>query len=152
MAYTEKQVETIFDSILEQIENGRPLRQILKDEGMPSSKTFFEWIGKDDVKVKRYAHACEVRADVIFEEIIDIADDKTHDEIHTENGVIQNTEFIQRSRVRIDARKWVVSKLNPKKYGDRLQHANDPDNPMPKPQTIYITTPEGKTLDDFSID
>ncbi len=120
MAYSEKQIETIFDSILIEIENGRPLRQILKDEGMPSSKTFFEWISKDDVKVKRYAHACETRADVIFDEIIEIADDKTQDSIITENGVSQNSEFIQRSRVRIDARKWVVSKLNPKKYGDKV--------------------------------
>jgi hypothetical protein len=65
----------------------------------------------------------------LFDEIIDIADDSSQDEIVIDLGegvksTRQNTEFVQRSRLRIDARKWVISKLNPKKYGDRLELEN----------------------------
>ena len=55
----------------------------------------------------------------MFEDIIDIADDSSQDRIVNEDGKeVMNSEFVQRSRLRVDARKWALSKLNPKKYGD----------------------------------
>jgi hypothetical protein len=67
----------------------------------------------------QYVQACEERADSIFEEIIEIADNTTNDSIITDKGEIPNNEWIARSRLRVDARKWAVSKMNPKKYGDK---------------------------------
>jgi len=51
--------------------------------------------------------------------MFDIVDETSNDTIVTDKGEIPNSEWMQRSRLRYDARKWLVSKLNPKKYGDR---------------------------------
>jgi hypothetical protein len=68
----------------------------------------------DEIKAKRYARACEIRADVIFEDIIDIADHTAED--HTP---FTGANVVQRDKLKIDARKWIVAKLHPKKYADR---------------------------------
>ena len=71
-----------------------------------------------------------------FETInLDIADDGSNDWVERKNAdgsttEVVNGEHIQRSRVRIDARKWLLSKLAPKKYGDKLEFAGDPNNPI----------------------
>jgi DNA-directed RNA polymerase specialized sigma24 family protein len=67
-----------------------------------------------EIKAKRYARACEIRADVIFEDIIDIADHTAED--HTP---FTGANVVQRDKLKIDARKWIVAKLHPKKYADR---------------------------------
>lgn len=122
MAYSEENKETILNNIFIEINKGRAVRNILKDEGMPDVTTFYRWIDNDEEKYKQYMRACDNRADAIFDEIIDIADDRSGDIKITKDGeeVIDN-EFIARSRLRIDARKWIASKLNPKKYGDKIQ-------------------------------
>lgn len=120
MAYSNKEKETIFNHILREIENGRPLRRIIKeDEGMPNTETFYKWIDGDEEKTKLYQRACEDRADNLFEEILDIADDSSLDEIEFKGRTLENKEFVSRSKLRVDARKWVVARLNPKKYGDK---------------------------------
>jgi len=122
MAYTKKQIEDTFNSICKKIEEGKPLRQILKEKNMPSSQTFYKWIDDNEAKSKRYARACEERSDVIFEEILEIADNQDEDVVTTEEGkAITNHNVINRSRLQVDARKWILSKMNPKKYGDKLE-------------------------------
>jgi len=125
MAYSDIEIEKVFDTIIERIFNGEAIRNILKESEMPSSRTFYSWLDSDPEKVKLYARACEARADAIFDEILDISDDSGNDliEVDLGDGVVSekiNIEFVQRSRLKVDARKWVVSKLNPKKYGDKL--------------------------------
>jgi hypothetical protein len=120
MAYSKERKKEIIDYICEEIEKGRPLRKILKEEEMPSSSTFFEWIDSCEEKAKQYARATEIRASVIFEDILTIADQNQDDTYINEDGKeVVNNDVIQRSRLRIDARKWYLSKLNPKKYGDK---------------------------------
>jgi len=121
MAYSEKEIEKIFNTICTEIQNGKALRNILKEKDMPSTSTFYEWLDLYDTKAKQYARACEIRADAIFDEIIDIADETSKDTIVTEKGEIPNNEWISRSRLKVDARKWIASKLNPKKYGEKIQ-------------------------------
>lgn len=118
MAYD---IEITFKKILLSIEEGNSLRATLRMEGMPASITFYEWIDNDKEKAIHYARACEKRADAIFEDIIDIADNTDNDTIYTDKGEIPNSEWIARSRLKVDARKWMLSKMNPKKYGDKLQ-------------------------------
>ena len=66
-----------------------------------------------------YTRAREVQAEIMAEEIIAIADDSAGDITIDEDGrEIVNHEAIQRSRLRVDARKWVAAKLLPRKYGD----------------------------------
>lgn len=75
--------------------------------------------------------AREAQADAIFDEILDIADDGSNDwmERHdAEGGSIgwkENGEAIGRSRLRIDARKWMAGKLRPKVYGEKLGVEHD---------------------------
>ena len=121
MAYSKKEIEKVFDGIIEDIEHGYSLRTVLKNGDNPSSQTFYKWIDGDEDKSKRYTRACEVRASSIFEDILDIADDKSGDEKVLEDGTKSfDGEFAARSRIKIDARKWMLSKLQPKKYGDKL--------------------------------
>ena len=60
------------------------------------------------------------RSEAMFEDILEIADDTSRDTIDTENGEKANSEWISRSRLRVDARKWMLSKMMPKKYGDKI--------------------------------
>jgi phage FluMu gp28-like protein len=121
MAYKPKQIESLFSSILSEIEAGASLRSALKKEGRPGSEVFYRWLDADPEKAKRYARACELRADAIFEDILDIADDSSGDKKYTDQGEVMDSEFVQRSKLRVDARKWIASKLNPKKYGDKQE-------------------------------
>ncbi len=120
--YSEKQIEETFNSIIEDIEAGYALRNVLKGSDKPSSQTFYNWLEDDKEKSKRYTHACEVRAGVIFEDILDIADDQESDVYEDADGNEQvNHNVINRARLRIDSRKWMLGKMNPSKYSDKIQ-------------------------------
>lgn len=99
------------------------LHKICEGEGMPSVTTVFNWLNNEENKsfLDKYARARNAQAELLADEIIDIADDSRKDTILTENGEIQNSEWINRSRLRVDARKWKASKLYPKKFGDRME-------------------------------
>ena len=122
MAYSKEQIESIFKEICNQIsEEGKSIRKVLLQEDMPKSEVFYKWLDEDEEKSKQYARACSKRADVIFEEIVTIADKQGKDVIVTEDGKeITNHNVVNRSRLMVDARKWVVSKMNPRKYGDKV--------------------------------
>lgn len=139
MAYDK---ENTFNQILLSIEEGNSLRTTLKREGMPTSTTFYEWIDNDKEKSLHYARACEKRADSIFEEILEIADESINDVVSYEiaDGVkVEKVdhENIQRSRLRVDARKWMLAKMQPKKYGDKLDVTSDGDA-LQAPKKIII--------------
>ena len=121
--FTEKQKEQACDEIIASIAKGKSLIATCRDadDWFPAEATFRLWCDKDPDLAARYARACEVRADAIFEEIFDIADDNQHDIRVNADGVeLLNTDHVQRARLRIDARKWALSKMQPKKYGDKL--------------------------------
>jgi hypothetical protein len=75
-----------------------------------------------------------LRAERMAEEILDIADDGSNDWIEREQDgrtvIVADHEHIQRSKLRVDARKWLMAKMLPKKYGDRTTIAGDPENPV----------------------
>lgn len=125
MAYSDEEKTSIFNFICNEIETGKSLREVLRDnDNMPSTQTFYKWIDTEIEKSKQYARSCELRADIIFDEMIEIADDGSRDYTTKEIGdgievQVLNSEHIQRSRLRIDTRKWILSKMNPKKYGDK---------------------------------
>ena len=117
MAYDK---DKIFPLILLEIEEGASLRSILRREDMPGRTVFFEWLNDSEDKANQYARACEVRADAIFEDILEIADETSRDKKYTESGEVIDSEYVARSRIKIDARKWMLGKMNPKKYGDKI--------------------------------
>lgn len=110
-------------SICERIASGESVRQICMDEEMPAQSTVYKWLIDHEGFSEKYARAREVQAEFLAEEIIHIADDSSGDLISGEDGEERvNTEFVARSRLRVDARKWYASKVAPKKYGDRVTH------------------------------
>lgn len=116
--------QELFDRICERIADGESLRTICADEDMPSKTTVFRWLANDAALSDQYARAREAQADAIFDEILDIADTAVNDWMETNGqddvGYRVNGEHIQRSRLRIDARKWMAGKLRPKVYGDKV--------------------------------
>lgn len=110
--------------ICERLSDGRSLRSICLDDDMPGQTTVFRWLAANETFRKQYARAREAQADAIFDEMLDIADNSTNDwmERRGENaeGYELNGDHVQRTRLRLDTRKWMASKLAPKKYGDKL--------------------------------
>jgi hypothetical protein len=118
MAYSEKDKTKIVNEICEKVSNGSTLRKALKESEI-ANDTFFRWIDEDEQKSKRYARATELRAEAMAEELLSIVD-ATEDDIITDEfgNQITNHNVIQRDRLRSDARKWLMSKMFSKKYGD----------------------------------
>jgi hypothetical protein len=112
------------DQICDLISQGNSLRQIEDMEGMPGKSTIFRWLGKHAEFRDQYARACEVRTEAHADEILAIADDGSNDWMQKNHGEsivwVENGEAIRRSQLRIDSRKWLMSKLAPKKYGDKI--------------------------------
>lgn len=131
--YSEEQRQQIFDDICDMIVNGKSLRTALKEYDQIKASDFFRWIRNDEEKRKQYARASEERAEFFREEIFDIADDGSNDFIQKYDkegnpvGFVVDKEHIQRSKLRIDAREWYMTKINPKKYGDKIQPDTDVD-------------------------
>lgn len=110
---------------------GESLNEICRSDDMPAKGTVFRWLAQHPEFQDRYARAREVQADAIFEEILEIADDGQNDWMErngkddADAGWVLNGEHLQRSRLRIDARKWVAGKLRPKVYGDKVVVGGD---------------------------
>lgn len=106
---------------------GESMRTICKDDDMPAASTVFLWLSKHESFSEQYAIAKEQGAEALAEEMFDIADNSNNDwmEQHSEDAGMAayklNGENIQRSKLRVDVRKWYLSKIKPKKYGDKIQ-------------------------------
>ncbi|HEX6431803.1 MAG TPA: hypothetical protein VF008_29130 [Niastella sp.] len=105
----------------------KSLRTICKMDGMPSVRTVLRWLREDkEGFCAQYARAKEEQADYITEEMIEIADDGSNDLMTIEKGdasyEVENKEVTNRSKLRVETRKWIASKLKPKKYGDKIGH------------------------------
>ncbi len=84
------------------------------------------WINKHPDFGAQYARAKVFQVEAIVDEILDIADDTSHDSVVNEDGkVIYDHEHINRSRLRIDTRKWLAAKLCPRLYGDKAEKTVD---------------------------
>ena len=124
--------------ICRRLAEGESVRKICDDGAMPHVATVMRWLfnplDEDDPKLEfreQYARAREAQAELNADEIIDIADDSGGDVTAGEDGgETVNHENIARSRLRVDARKWVSSKLRPKVYGERVAHTGPDGGPI----------------------
>lgn len=123
--------------ICERLAAGETLRAICRDEIMPSPQTVLGWKRADRQFSEQYDAARRAGYELMADELLDIADDGTNDyvERERENGtkhVVFDAEHVQRSRLRCDNRKWLLSKALPKIYGDKIQHTGggEGDNPI----------------------
>lgn len=126
MTYSAKDIARHKATICDRLTNGESLRQICDDEGLPAASTVFLWLKEDSDFSEQYARAREAQADALFDDILSIADDARNDWMERTNsdgqniGWQENGEAMRRSQLRIEARKWMAGKLQPKKYGDKI--------------------------------
>ena len=148
MAYSKEDIELIFKEIISDIESGMSLRSSLLKDNRPAKSTFFIWIDEDETKSNQYARAMEFRAESMFEDILDIAYDSTGDKKCTEQGESMDSEYVARSRIKIDAIKWMLGKMQPKKYGDKTILSGDSENPITT-HTIPLVLSDGRSYEDL---
>lgn len=125
--------------ICKRIAQGESVRKIEKDDNMPSGVTIYSWLLDEDKQefLKQYESSRAIQAENMFEEINEIADDGRNDYMERENSdgnsyEVVNSEHIQRSRLRVDTRKWYLSKVLPKKFGEKLDlTTKDKEIPFP---------------------
>jgi hypothetical protein len=127
MARPSDYTEDTAQAICMRIAEGESLRMVCRDEAMPDKSTVLRWLGRHEKFRAQYAHAKEIGIEAIAEELFEIADDGSNDWMELTDsednvyGYKANGEHIQRSKLRIDTRKWYLSKIVPKKYGDKVQ-------------------------------
>lgn len=118
--------------ICEGIATGKSARAMCEEVDINQS-TLWKWLDEDETFSKQYARAKEQCADYLAAEILEIADDANADKYLDDNDRLQTDhEAINRSRLRVDARKWYASKLAPKRYGEKVTNelTGDPDRPI----------------------
>jgi len=108
--------QTLANAICDRISNGESLNKICRDKNMPGITTVKDKLLEDEVFSAKYAHAREDQADHYADEIIAIADNA-------------DPADAAKTRLQIDARKWVASKLKPKKYSEKLAVGGADDMP-----------------------
>ena len=102
----EKQFEIFFETILDKISRGINLKEILRDDQRDFDYTqLLRWIHRDPQRKSRYYEAQEIGSEMIAAEILEIADG-------------DGLEDVQRSKLRIDSRQFLIKTWNRKRYGD----------------------------------
>lgn len=130
--------DIIFDTICDRLADGKSLKSICEAEEMPSKATFYNWINNSKDLLDKYTRAKDDASDALADDIQDISDKVLNGEYEANNA-----------RVAIDAKKWIASKLKPKKYGDKLDMtSNGKDIVAPILSGISKENP----LDDISVD
>jgi hypothetical protein len=104
------------------IADGKTIRDIASMETMPAASTIMQWLdGRHPEFTEQYARAREALADRLAFETLTIADDGSNDTYKDDEGNVRTDhDVIARSRLRVDARKWLAAKMAPKKYGDKM--------------------------------
>lgn len=127
MKYTEKQRTEIINKICERISQGEALRNICNEDDTIDIVTFYNWVDNDAARVKQYTHARAERAVNIFEDIIDIVDEDCDYTIVDEGGntiTRVDSAKVNHQRLKHDARKWILGKMDSDKYGDKVINEN----------------------------
>ena len=111
--------------VLEGMRNGLSAFKACQAAGV-SHSTFFGWVNDDATLANNYAHAREDLIERMASEVMELADS----EIPETGDGKKDWQAVQKHKLQVDTRKWLLSKLAPRKYGDRLELAGDPDRPL----------------------
>ena len=151
MHYTEEEINKIFDNICLRIINGESVTKILKDSDMPAKETFWRWL-KDKERSNQYTRAKEIYAQTLFDECLEISDNTEDGEVITtkEDGTKETKvgDMIMHRRLRVDTRKWYLSKVLPKVYGDKLDLTTNGENFNAPAPVVNVYTGNAPTLVD----
>ena len=119
MAYNQQ----IADAVCERLAAGESLRKACDAEGA-KAPTILLWANEYEAFAEQYAQARARGYLLLADELVEIADDSKNDSYTDENGNVRvDQEVVARSRLRLDTRKWMLSKMLPKVYGDKLELA-----------------------------
>jgi hypothetical protein len=129
-AKPERDKDAICQAVLQGMRDGLSAFKACQAAGVPQS-TFNRWVDADVKLAEDYAHAREDLIERMANEVLELADSEVPE---TGDGK-RDWQAIQQRKLQVDSRKWLLSKLAPKKYGDRLELAGDKENPL-QVQTI----------------
>lgn len=133
-AYT----EAIGKEICDRLATPETLLSICKDEHIPGRTTVYAWLLSDDEQYKdfqsMYARAKQLQAHTLVDEIIEISDDARYDWVERKGkdgktDTVFDYEHLQRSRLRVDTRKWFAAKVLPKLYGEKPDESDSGEKP-----------------------
>ncbi len=124
-----KYTQELADKLCAELAQGKSMRTVCKSPDMPIMSTIFRWLRTDEEFCNQYARAKEESADALSDEMLDIADDANNDYMEDlgkdgqSEGYKLNGDHVRRSTLRIETRKWLASKLKPKRYGNNVSVA-----------------------------
>lgn len=125
--------QAIADQICSRIAEGEPLTQICRSEGFPAWRTVYDWLDGNSDFAAGFARARARGFDVIAEGCLSIADNTSQDTVwggSAENPrEVANTEWISRSKLRVETRLKLLAKWDPKRYGEKLAIGGADDLP-----------------------
>lgn len=132
----------LLEEICDRLADGQPLAVICRDEHMPSDRTVRNWMVDDEVS-SAIARAREVGFDKIAADCLDIADHTAGDtkwvgEEGSERAVA-DSEWISRSKLRVETRLKLLAKWDPKRYGDKVALTGGAEGDAPL--TVVIRKP-----------
>lgn len=121
--------QEIADRICEAISEGMSLRELCRSDDMPAKSTVFRWLSIHTEFSDQYARAREEQAEAMADEIVSIVDTAANPVlvdgiplmVDDKPVMYADASAIAHARLKMDARKWVASKLKPKKYGDKIE-------------------------------
>lgn len=112
------------DAICARLVEGLSLRKASAAEGVAPSSVL-EWVETKPAFAEQYARARARGYELLADEIIEISDDSSGDVIETEQGPRVDAERVARSKLRVDSRKWMLAKMLPKVYGEKIEATHE---------------------------
>lgn len=141
--YTPKQREKAIKAVIAGLRKGTPLTVICSADGMPCDDTIRDWAEADAELGREIARARDTGFDTIAMEALAIADAAENDTKAGKDGAeVPNSEWITRSRLRVETRLKLLAKWDPKRYGDKQLIGSDPDNPLPPGYAVKLVKAE----------
>jgi len=138
--------QELADEICALLAEGKSIRTICgleteKNHRFPCKSTIFNWLRTNKEFLAQYTRAKEESADALVDEMLDIADDGSNDLMTITKGnteyEVENKEVTNRSRLRVDTRKWIAARLKPKRFGDKVDVTSD-GKALPTPILSHV--------------
>ncbi len=141
--------QDLLDRLCDYITDGHSVHAFFRDECTDKRRNrFYDWLSLHATPEQKdqYARAMQAREEALFEDCLEIADETHRDTKVIKRGdyeqEVPDSEWISRSRLRVDTRLKMLARMNPKKYGERINQAiSDPDGkalPAASPVQVYL--------------
>lgn len=114
--------QELADEMCSQLSEGKSLRKVCEAADMPAKSTVFSWLRTNTEFLDQYTRAKEEAADSLIDEIIELSDEAS---TVIKGDDKSDSARVQAKHLQIEARKWLASKLKPKRYGDKLDVTSD---------------------------